>query len=340
MSQTVELPRTKGPGSGLDDKWRVIVRNDDHNTFDHVAHTLAAFIPGVTLDSGYAIADRIHNTGQAIVWSGHARAGGAVLGAAARRRPDHGAARAGVGHDGAAGRTPTERWPRRCSARRSARTSSARSPASPIATALDLPPSGRPLHLRRARRAEVDRVARGLIAPACGPATGSASGAPTAPSGCSSSTRRPGSASILVNINPAYRTHELEYALRQSGCRCSSPRATSRRPTTWRWSTRCGASLPGARADRDLSAPGLGRAAGGRGRRRRRRPARTRGRARLQRPDQHPVHVAAPPASPRARRSRTTTSSTTATSSARGCALHRARTASACRCRSTTASAW
>src|SRR3954463_7284388 len=24
---------------------------------------------------------------------------------------------------------------------------------------------------------------------------------------------------ILVNVNPAYRTHELEYALRQSGCR-------------------------------------------------------------------------------------------------------------------------
>ncbi|MGH9550294.1 MAG: AMP-binding protein, partial [Terriglobales bacterium] len=24
---------------------------------------------------------------------------------------------------------------------------------------------------------------------------------------------------VLVNINPAYRTHELEYALRQSGCR-------------------------------------------------------------------------------------------------------------------------
>jgi ATP-dependent Clp protease adaptor protein ClpS len=27
-------------------------------------------IPGVTLDEGYAFADRIHNRGQAIVWSG------------------------------------------------------------------------------------------------------------------------------------------------------------------------------------------------------------------------------------------------------------------------------
>lgn len=48
----------------------MIVRNDNHNTFEHVARTLAAHIPGVTLDSGFAIADRIHNTGQAIVWSG------------------------------------------------------------------------------------------------------------------------------------------------------------------------------------------------------------------------------------------------------------------------------
>jgi ATP-dependent Clp protease adaptor protein ClpS len=68
--QTVELPRTAGPGSGLGGHWRVIVRNDDHNTFDHVAHTLARWIPGISLDKGYAIADTIHNTGQAIVWSG------------------------------------------------------------------------------------------------------------------------------------------------------------------------------------------------------------------------------------------------------------------------------
>jgi ATP-dependent Clp protease adaptor protein ClpS len=68
--QTVELPRTSGPGTGLGGHWRVIVRNDDHNTFDHVAHTLARWIPGISVDKGYAIADTIHNTGQAIVWSG------------------------------------------------------------------------------------------------------------------------------------------------------------------------------------------------------------------------------------------------------------------------------
>jgi ATP-dependent Clp protease adaptor protein ClpS len=70
MTETIELPRTRDPGTGHDARWRVIVRNDSHNTFDHVAHTLASFIPGITVDRGFAIADRIHNSGQAIVWSG------------------------------------------------------------------------------------------------------------------------------------------------------------------------------------------------------------------------------------------------------------------------------
>ncbi len=70
MSQVIELPRTSGPDSGLGGAWRVIVLNDDHNTFDHVATTLARYIPGLNVSAGYAMADRIHNTGQAIVWSG------------------------------------------------------------------------------------------------------------------------------------------------------------------------------------------------------------------------------------------------------------------------------
>jgi ATP-dependent Clp protease adaptor protein ClpS len=48
----------------------VIVLNDDHNTFDHVAGTLASVIPGVTIDAGHRFAERIHRSGQAIVWTG------------------------------------------------------------------------------------------------------------------------------------------------------------------------------------------------------------------------------------------------------------------------------
>ena len=69
-TETIERPRTGGPASGLGGNWMVIVKNDDHNTFDHVAGTLARVIPGVNLDQGYSYADRIHQSGQATVWSG------------------------------------------------------------------------------------------------------------------------------------------------------------------------------------------------------------------------------------------------------------------------------
>jgi ATP-dependent Clp protease adaptor protein ClpS len=71
MAETIELPRTGGPDSGLGGDWRVIVRNDDHNTFDHVARTLARFIPGVTVERGHQLANQIHSSGQAVVFSGH-----------------------------------------------------------------------------------------------------------------------------------------------------------------------------------------------------------------------------------------------------------------------------
>jgi ATP-dependent Clp protease adaptor protein ClpS len=70
MSETVEKPRVGGPGTGLGGTWRVIVLNDDHNTFEGVAGALSTVLPGVSYDQGMSMANRIHNTGQAIVWSG------------------------------------------------------------------------------------------------------------------------------------------------------------------------------------------------------------------------------------------------------------------------------
>jgi ATP-dependent Clp protease adaptor protein ClpS len=69
-TETIERPRTSGPGDDLGGNWRVIVLNDNHNTFEGVATALSRVIPGVSLDQGYQIADRIHNSGQAIVWTG------------------------------------------------------------------------------------------------------------------------------------------------------------------------------------------------------------------------------------------------------------------------------
>jgi ATP-dependent Clp protease adaptor protein ClpS len=66
----VRDPRTGDPGGGLDAPWQVIVLNDDHNTFDGVARALSAVLPGVSFDRGMSFANRIHNNGRAVVWSG------------------------------------------------------------------------------------------------------------------------------------------------------------------------------------------------------------------------------------------------------------------------------
>ena len=67
----VRKPRVGDPGGGLDAPWQVIVLNDDHNTFEGVAFALSSVLPGVDYDKGMAMANRIHNTGRAVVWSGH-----------------------------------------------------------------------------------------------------------------------------------------------------------------------------------------------------------------------------------------------------------------------------
>ncbi len=64
-------PRATGGGGTGGEAWRVIVLNDNHNTFEGVAFALASVIPGVTYDRGLRLADEIHNRGRAIVWSGH-----------------------------------------------------------------------------------------------------------------------------------------------------------------------------------------------------------------------------------------------------------------------------
>ena len=70
MTSITEKPRIEGPGSGLGGAWRVIVLNDDHNTFDHVARTLARYIPGVNVQRGLQFANVIHTSGSALVYSG------------------------------------------------------------------------------------------------------------------------------------------------------------------------------------------------------------------------------------------------------------------------------
>jgi ATP-dependent Clp protease adaptor protein ClpS len=73
VSTTITPPRERldrGEGTGLGRPWNVIVLNDNHNTFQGVAFALSSVVPGVTYDAGLRLADRIHASGQAIVWSG------------------------------------------------------------------------------------------------------------------------------------------------------------------------------------------------------------------------------------------------------------------------------
>lgn len=50
--------------------YKIIVLNDDVNTFQHVAETLTKYIPSMTPDEAWNLANKIHNEGQAIVWVG------------------------------------------------------------------------------------------------------------------------------------------------------------------------------------------------------------------------------------------------------------------------------
>jgi ATP-dependent Clp protease adaptor protein ClpS len=73
-SDTISRPREReraGTGSGIGDATNVVVLNDDHNTFEGVAFALATVIPGVDYDRGMALANKIHGSGSAVVWSGH-----------------------------------------------------------------------------------------------------------------------------------------------------------------------------------------------------------------------------------------------------------------------------
>lgn len=50
--------------------YKVIVLNDDFNTFQHVAECLMKYIPNMTGDLAWDLTNQVHYEGQAIVWVG------------------------------------------------------------------------------------------------------------------------------------------------------------------------------------------------------------------------------------------------------------------------------
>jgi ATP-dependent Clp protease adaptor protein ClpS len=50
--------------------YKIIVLNDDHNTFPYVIECLLKYIPGMNGDRARELTDQIHFEGQAMVWAG------------------------------------------------------------------------------------------------------------------------------------------------------------------------------------------------------------------------------------------------------------------------------
>ncbi|MCU0526313.1 MAG: ATP-dependent Clp protease adapter ClpS [Elainella sp. Prado103] len=50
--------------------YKVIVLNDDFNTFQHVAECLMKYIPAMTSDRAWELTNQVHFEGQATVWIG------------------------------------------------------------------------------------------------------------------------------------------------------------------------------------------------------------------------------------------------------------------------------
>ena len=50
--------------------FKVIVLNDDFNTFQHVANCLMKYIPGMNSDRAWELTNQVHFQGQALVWVG------------------------------------------------------------------------------------------------------------------------------------------------------------------------------------------------------------------------------------------------------------------------------
>ena len=170
-----------------------------------------------------------------------------------------------------------------------------------------------PMDLRAARRGQRHAGPRPDRRRHRRPATGSASGLRTAPSGCCCSTRPRRIGAILVNINPAYRSHELGYVLRQSGIRLLVSAETFKTSDYRGMIDEVSGDLPdlerviylGTADWERLFADGSGPR---RRRRRTRRPAASGRRACPSTTRSTSSTRAARPASPKARRSRTTTS--------------------------------
>ena len=72
---TSSAPSRETAGSTLLERapypnFKVVVLNDEVNTFQHVVDCLVKYIPGMNPDRAWALAQQIDGDGQAVVWVG------------------------------------------------------------------------------------------------------------------------------------------------------------------------------------------------------------------------------------------------------------------------------
>ena len=72
---TTEAPSRQASGQQLRERRpyphvKVVVLDDDVNTFVHVVDCLVRYVPAMTPDRAWELAHRIDSTGAAVVWSG------------------------------------------------------------------------------------------------------------------------------------------------------------------------------------------------------------------------------------------------------------------------------
>ncbi len=62
--------KQEGTDRALYPNYKVIVLNDDFNTFQHVYQCLITYIPSMSGDRAWELTNQVHFEGQAIVWVG------------------------------------------------------------------------------------------------------------------------------------------------------------------------------------------------------------------------------------------------------------------------------
>ena len=67
---TVAPERSSQTVPKLYPNYKIIVLNDDFNTFKHVSDCLMKYVPGMTGDRAWELTNQVHFEGQAIVWVG------------------------------------------------------------------------------------------------------------------------------------------------------------------------------------------------------------------------------------------------------------------------------